>query len=446
MSFSKHPLWRTLAAMFRGMPRSMCRRSLTSCVVALLLGGPLCAPAAHGQVFLASHPDPDVSIGSLTIRATVSESVFQIPVDVVWKVVLPPARAPEVAGLEYLDFLWPGELRGAGSPDASLAEFVRDRRLVVVNAGRLPLVSLESRPAKPLGSASFVSFVRVDGGGISAAATLIRIPWTPRLTELTGLQMEASLVKPKTWTFMEGAYTGRRASIALALHDVGSVALYRVYSERRSHVVPLADDLSQLSITFKDFTRLRIATITPASATRGLSEATEDAEVVSSVLDPSARLAPQRLEVEFGYYDVWRGIAVTLGLFVLSQLVTPWAIGFIRAMPSATARYVRLGRRPAADRISGAFLSRETIEAVTPGETTYAGLLGLCGPPSEERERLGSPADRRVAYEGRRSVPRVRVRFGWLAMFTRWETEHRRVEIELREGRVVHVDVHVRRE
>jgi hypothetical protein len=181
MGFRKQSLWRTLAAMSRGMRPSTYRWWLAAPVVALLLGGPLCAPAAHGQVFLASHPNPEFTISALTLRATVSESVLRVPVDVVWKV-----------------------------------------------------------------------------------------------------------------------------------------------------------------------------------ATRGLSETMENTEVVSSLLDTSARLSPQRLEVEFASY--------------------------------------------------------------------------------------GSPDDRRVAYEGRRSVPRVRVRLGWLAMFTRWETEHRRVEIELREGRVVHVDVHVRRE
>jgi hypothetical protein len=399
-------------------------------------------------VFLASRPNPELTLGELTVRATVSESSLDsVHLIIVWRLILPPGRRPEDVRLDYLDLLWPGEVRGGrpGPGARSLSRSLEADGFTTIEEGELPLFSLETRTREALGSASFVTIVREGGGlGLTPPASLIRIPWSPKLTALTMLRMETSLVRPKTRTLIEGVYSGWQYSVSLGFHDVSHATLHTLYFDRRTHVVPLAGDMTQLSIVFTGRERLRIGTMTPASATRAPSETLDDAEVVSSLVETSDRRVPQRLTVDFAYFDVWRGIATTVAFFLFAQLIAPWAVGLLKAIPSAAGTYVRVGRRLTADRAIGAILSREALDRIRPAQTTYAELLEICGRPTGEHERLGIPGERRVVYEGRRVVPRIVVQLGWLALVRRWEIEHHRVEIEVREGRVTQVDLDAR--
>ncbi len=82
----------------------------------LLAGSPL---AAEAQVFLASRPHPQFTVGPLFIRARVGPEPGPTPVDVLWSLAIPPGvSAADVEQDLYL--LWPGEVvpdPGAGPPD-----------------------------------------------------------------------------------------------------------------------------------------------------------------------------------------------------------------------------------------------------------------------------------------------------------------------------------------
>src|SRR5438132_14285582 len=74
-------------------------------VVALLLVW--AAPDfAHGQVFLASRPNPEFTIGPLFVRATVAPDTEVVTLDILWGLVIPPNTAG--ASVEQdLYLLWP---------------------------------------------------------------------------------------------------------------------------------------------------------------------------------------------------------------------------------------------------------------------------------------------------------------------------------------------------
>ncbi len=98
-----------------------------------------------------------------------------------------------------------------------------------------------------------------------------------------------------------------------------------------------------------------------------------------------------------------------------------------------------------ARRETGTIVPRETLARISPGETTHAEVLSLCGPDPEERERLSAPGRRTLVYRGRRVVPHGRRRFGGLATVNRWDIEHHEVEIELEGDRVLDVQAQVNR-
>jgi len=61
---------------------------------------------ARGQVFLASRPNPEFTIGPLFVRATVKPETEVVTLDVLWSLVIPPNTAG--AAIEQdLYFLWP---------------------------------------------------------------------------------------------------------------------------------------------------------------------------------------------------------------------------------------------------------------------------------------------------------------------------------------------------
>src|SRR5437879_12353729 len=92
-------------------------------VIALLLGW--AAPDfAHGQVFLASRPNPEFTIGPLFVRATVAPETEVVTLDVLWSLVIPPNTSG--ASVEHArDLLCPNSVdadspAGAGDPARAL--------------------------------------------------------------------------------------------------------------------------------------------------------------------------------------------------------------------------------------------------------------------------------------------------------------------------------------
>jgi hypothetical protein len=112
----------------RPSPRlSRARRAPVWALAGLLL---LAAPGgARAQVFLGSRPSPELSVGPLLVRATVTPQLRTVTVDVLWSLVVAPTRS--AAALEQdLYLLWPGEVNGAALPgpsDPTLARYVRAR-------------------------------------------------------------------------------------------------------------------------------------------------------------------------------------------------------------------------------------------------------------------------------------------------------------------------------
>ena len=129
-----------------------------------LVGGP-----AHAQIFLASKPKPEFTIGPLSVRANVVPAGGPIEVSLLWSLVVPPNVGG--AALEQdLYLLWPGAVDGemvAGEPDPTLRRTVEERGFQVAREGRLPLsaraVFSGSQRAKPEplpGGAPFVTYTR----------------------------------------------------------------------------------------------------------------------------------------------------------------------------------------------------------------------------------------------------------------------------------------------
>ncbi len=144
----------------------------------------LSAADADAQVFIASKPNPEFTIGPLFVRASVTPALGPIPVDVLWSLVVPPTRSP-AAVEQDLYLLWPSEVvpdKGAGAPDPALTAYVTQRGYTVVGEGRARLFAQAlyqmdaNVPPEPLpGGAPFVTVVRESGPlGLTSPATWIR--------------------------------------------------------------------------------------------------------------------------------------------------------------------------------------------------------------------------------------------------------------------------------
>src|SRR5437660_12536314 len=73
------------------------------CLLGALLIGP---PSSFAQVFLASKPEPEFSVGSLFIVAGITRALGPTPIDVQWTLAFPAKRSPpNTAQDPYL--LWP---------------------------------------------------------------------------------------------------------------------------------------------------------------------------------------------------------------------------------------------------------------------------------------------------------------------------------------------------
>jgi hypothetical protein len=261
---------------------------------------------------------------------------------------------------------------------------------------------------------------------------------------LTGLR------RPKQATWLENALWGERHVITLSFSDVRTRATFPMYLAYRDRVVHLADDPSQLIINFADSEHLKIHDVYPGSSQRRSSETRRATEIVSAYLDPSEGIRPQVLSVQFGYFTGWKAWSPLLFaalFFVLGNLAGPLVTTLVKTVGARLQGRIHFGpqRETPAQRETGTIVSRETLARISPGETTHAEVLNLCGPDPEEREKLSAPGRRTLVYRGRRVVPHRRRRFGWLATVNRWDIEHHEVEIELDGDRVRDVQAQVYR-
>ena len=429
--------------------------------VALLL---LAGGSAHAQVFIASRPNPEFTIGPLFIRATVTPGLGAVPVDVLFSLVVPPRRSASDIEQE-LFLLWPGAVKGAsglGAPDRALARFVEQRGFSVIDEGRLPyfaqnLYSMDSgTPTETVaGGAPFVTFVGQGGAlGLTSPATYVRVPWHPKLPNaavLMGLRLTLDdVVKPKKASWLENAVWGPRHRIALSFNDVRPRGLFPLYLEHRDRLVRLADQPSQLLMHFADADHLKIDEVFPQSSTRQLHESLESTQVVSLFLDTSEGVTPQVLNVQFGYFTDWQAwtpILIPMLFFLLGNIAGPLVVAALKSAARSVKARVQFGRRTEEppQRDTGVVLDRGTLARIVPGETTYEDVLRLAGRDVEEREQIGAAGRRTLVYRGRRTVPRRKRTFGWFATVAHWDVEDHEVEIELDHNRVSDVQARVRR-
>src|SRR2546422_581034 len=433
------------------------RRSLAGLVLAASPG------AARAQVFLATRPHPDFTIGPLFVRATVTPALGTTAVDVLWSLVIPPTKS--ATDLEQdLYLLWPDEvdtLRVEGKPDPDLARYVEARGYSVIGDGRLPLYAQglyrtgpQTKPEPIPGGAPFVSFVRQGGPlGLTSPATYVRIPWTPLLANRTWLIRLGMglprLVRPRPATWVENLFWGHRYTISLAFNDVRGRALFPLYLENRDRVIRLADEPSQLLINFTHAEHLKIQDVFPGTATRRMSETLESTQVVSAFLERAQGATPQVLTVQFGYFTGWQSwapVLIPMIFFVLGNLAGPLLTMLVKRVGGRLSGRIHISPRSApVERQTGTVVSRETLGRIAPGSTTYEEVIRLCGADHEEHEEPLAPDRRILVYRGRKVVPQRRRRFGWLATVSRWDVEHHEVEITLERNVVQGVQARVRR-
>ena len=429
---------------------------------ALTLALVLAAPAtAAPQVFLAAEPNPDFTIGPLSIRGTVTPALGPVPVDIVFSIVVPPGRSADIGQDIYL--LWPGAVTGerGATGDPMLAQHMRERGFDIVAEGRAVLTTRElyrkrgdAPPEPEPGGAPFVTFVRPGGrNGATASATYLRMPWTPKMVNRT-IEMNLKVVlqdvvTEKRASRLEQLFWGHRHVVAIGFNNVRQRPMYPVYFEHRDRVIPLADDPSDITLRFEKADRLRIEHVFPPSANRRVSER-RGTENVAMFLDRSGGITPQLLTVEFGYFtrlQAWAPVLIPLLIFALGNVagvliritaerMSKRYAGRLQFLPRAK------NRQP---RETGVVLSRDTIARLVPGKTTYDEVLRLCGPNAEQWESLDRPERRTLMYRGKRSSVHDRTTFGWLATVGSWDVEHHEVEVELEREVVRDVQARVRR-
>src|SRR5215470_9396776 len=129
----------------RASRRGSRRRDLVGSVLALVLLSTV-PGRAHAQVFIASRPEPDFTIGPLFVSASVgTQNLVRSPsvltVSVSWSLTLAPhRRADDIAQDLYL--LWPGEVvgtAGGAGADPSLVRQVQALGFTVKEHGALHL-------------------------------------------------------------------------------------------------------------------------------------------------------------------------------------------------------------------------------------------------------------------------------------------------------------------
>ena len=440
------------------------RRALGGTAASVALG--LLAAAVPGttaaQVFLAATPRPSFTIGPVFVRAAVDPRLGPVTLDVHWSLVSPPGAVPDGQDL-YL--LWPGAVTGEaslGKPDPALAQFVEARGLGVTDEGRLPLAAEQvqvggGQPRREMlaGGAPFVTFVRPGGPfGLTAPATYVRIPWSPRLTArhwMMILRLTApDLLRLKKASWVENVVQGRRHPLSISFNDVRSEALFPIYFDQRDRLVRLADEPSQLLVNFAGADHLKIDEVSPPASSRRLTESLENAEVVSHFLDHTEGITPQVLTVQFAYFSglqSWAPVLIPTLFFVLGNLAAVVLRGLaarVGQQLSGRLHFGRPGRGPGG-RQSGVIVARDILARIAPGITTYEEARQLCGSDGEVVEKLGAPGARTLIYRGRRVVPARRRSFGWLIAVSRWDVESHEVQIDVEGDVVTDVRAQVRR-
>jgi hypothetical protein len=419
---------------------------------------------AAGQVFLGSRPNPGVTVGPLYVRASVTQDMDVLAVDIFWSLVAPPGRTLASVAEGDLFLLWPSAVLPAsdlGPPDAELVRFIEQRGFTSIEEGRLELSARDvaasaGRGAEKIpGGAPFTTYVRQGGAlGLTSPATYVRIPWHPKLadpTTLMRLRMRTKgLIKPKPATWAERAFWGRRYRLLLSFQDVNPRAIFPLYFEHRDRVLRLAEDPAQLRIDFASADHLKIDELSPPSSRRQMSETQDNTEVVTLFLDRSEGITPQALTVQFGYFSnlqSWAPILIPLVFFTLGNLAAPVLkeIGLRMARTLRARVHVGAPGRPHAGPVVGGVLSSDTLARIKPGETTLEDVLRLCGPSDEEQEQLGLPGQRTLLYRGRRLIPRRKRSWGWIATVDHWEMEQQEVDVTVEHGLVRDVQARVRR-
>src|SRR5215471_1747551 len=270
-----------------GMLRGSDKRAWSSAraiVVGALAFLPLARPGSAGaQVFLASEPHPEFSVGPVFAIANVKRDL-SVVVNLSFSLV-PRVGAPTSALDQDLYLLWPAEIvepTAAGPADPVLARDIEARGLAVVSSGRLVL---RSRGRMLVGTdvvgdpvpeaASFVTFTR--RGPIASRVTpvtYVKLPRTPKFADPLNVMTLAmplrGLVAPRAASTLSELFWGRRWILTLSFGDLGSpvVPIYPVYFEHRDRVVRPARDFSAISAIFADADHLLIDSIEPAAATR----------------------------------------------------------------------------------------------------------------------------------------------------------------------------------
>jgi hypothetical protein len=427
-------------------------------VVLGLVAGFVAPPPTGAQVFLASRPHAGLAVTPLFIVAEVSSDASDVPVQVMFSLMIPPDRsALELEQDLYL--LWPGEVVGADTAgDIALPADVA-AQVQVIARGRLRLQAQRhyESPADtevmPTG-APFVSVVRTGGPlGVSPAATYIRIPWSPRLVNqawLMSLHLTArGFAKPKPTTWLGRTVSGSRSTLALGFNDVGAPAMFAMYYWQRDNVLPVTSP-ARLVANFARADHLAVDQMFPPAARREPSPSRPGTDVVSLFLASDEGLTPQVLRVEFGYFSrlqSWGPVLIPALFFALGNVVGGLMRGFAQQMYRRLSGWLQLGRQraSAAGRDTGTVIPRDRLAAIVPGETTYEQVLRLCGMEVEEREDLAMPGRKTLVYRGRRDVPHRRWAWSWLAAVSYWNVERHEVEIAVVDGVVQNLQVRIGR-
>lgn len=423
-------------------------------IVAALLAG---AGPAEAQVFLASYPRTGLTVTPLFVVADVTSDGPDVPVQVLWSLMVPPDRSS--LDLEQdIYLLWPGEVAGAeiggGIPlPADVAA-----QMTVVAQGRLRLQAQRTYESaadtEVLPSVPFVSVIRTGGPlGTSPAATYVRIPWSPRLSNQAWLMsvhfVARGFVKPKPTTWLTRAVSGSRSTLALGFNDVGAPAMFSMYYWQRDNVLPVASP-ARLMANFARADHLAIDEMFPPAARREPSAARPATDVVSLFLTAPEGLTPQVLRVEFGYFSrvqSWGPVLIPALFFALGNAAGALVRGLAERLRARLSGWLQLGRRrasaPGID--TGTVLSRPQLAAIVPGETTYEDVLRACGSQVEEREDLARPGRKTLVYRGRRDVPHRRWAWSWLAAVSHWDVERHEVEIGVDDGIVQSIQMRIDR-
>lgn len=418
---------------------------------------------ASAQVFVAAKSRPQFEVGPLFVRANVRPALGPITIDITWSVVVPGNRS--LAGVEQdILLLWPSAVVGdakIGAAEPELEKFVEARGLDAIDSGRVTYSARNvyggaGRQWEPIkGGAPFVSFVRSGGMGITSPASLIRIPWDPRmlnrafLMRLTFPSKGLLKDKPSTWT--ERTLWGDRHRLTLSFNEVRHRAIFPLYLEHRDRVIHLSEDPAQLLMDFADSPHLKIDEMVPAGARRQLSETRDQTDTVSLYLDRSEGLIPQVLNVQFGYFtglQSWGPLLIPLAIFVAGNIGGVLIRNVAERVSKRWAGRLRFWRskqeQPEA-RERGVVLDRETLSRISPGVTTYREVLDLVGRDVEERQTLTEPHARTLVYRGRRTVPHHKRLAGVLAAVTHWDVEDHEVEIVVDADVVRDVRAHIKR-